>query len=133
MRESEGERERVGESEREREGPAPARLLPSLCRASTRLSYRAFVCSCARMFMYRDGMVHGYGLESPCSPRLSSWYISLTDLSEYHREGRDDEKSRQHRTLVFCLARNRNCVGIADITAKSLLKPEHAAFNTPAK
>jgi hypothetical protein len=38
------------EQEREREGPTPARLLPSLCHASTRLSCRAFVCSYARTF-----------------------------------------------------------------------------------
>jgi hypothetical protein len=39
------------EQEREREGPALARLLPSLCRASTRLSCCAFVCSYARTFV----------------------------------------------------------------------------------
>jgi hypothetical protein len=33
---------------RERRGPTPARLLPSLCRASTRLSCRVFACSYAR-------------------------------------------------------------------------------------
>jgi hypothetical protein len=43
LRESEGERERVAENEREREGPAPTRLLPSLCRA--------YVCSYARPFV----------------------------------------------------------------------------------
>jgi hypothetical protein len=37
--------------ERERRGPAPTRLLPSLCRASTRLSCRAFVCLYARTFV----------------------------------------------------------------------------------
>jgi hypothetical protein len=46
-RESELERARV----RERRGPAPARLLSSLCRASTRLPCRAFVCSYARTFV----------------------------------------------------------------------------------
>jgi hypothetical protein len=47
------ERARVRESERERErgGPTPARLLLSLCRASTRLSCRVFVYSYARMFI----------------------------------------------------------------------------------
>jgi hypothetical protein len=44
-------RERASRREREREGPAPARLLPSLCRVSTRLFCRAFVYSYARLFV----------------------------------------------------------------------------------
>jgi hypothetical protein len=50
-RASRRERGRERERERERRGPAPARLLLSLCRASTRLSCHVFVCLYARTFV----------------------------------------------------------------------------------